>query len=143
MDQDNKDINSGGVTPVMDVQPPRPAPEPEPAPAPATPAANQTPAASPLAIDSKQAPKKSGRPIGIIILAILVALGLAGAAAYMYLQSKDKPAANEHTEHQTTEEDASAETVDEATKEIDDSLNSLDDDQDFNGSSLSDTDLGL
>lgn len=91
----------------------------------------------------KQGHKK---PIGVIVIAAIVAIGLIGLSVYMYINSQPKPIDNSaDTTDQTEEkkEEATPEAVDETTKEIDDNMDGLDDNADFSESELSDDTLGL
>lgn len=115
--------------PVMDVQAPKPN-----TPAPAK---TQAPQSAGKALKN---PKKGKTPVGVILVALLVAISLGALTVFAYMKTKDsapvKPA-------QQTEQKASAQDVDNTTQGIDESLKAADDAADFNDSELSDTNLGL
>jgi uncharacterized protein HemX len=95
-----------------------------------------------MAIPPKPVKHKSGAPIAAIIVAILVALGLVGVTVYAYMQSNKKTPATTTTTQQTTDK-ATTQDVDQASKDVDDSLKSLDANKDFPESDLSDQSLKL
>jgi len=151
---------------VMDVHRPKPtAPEPstpppaesEPPHEPTPPSTGepQTPPAEPAATPVPQTPdshhllaahagKKRG-PTLAIILAVGIALALAGVAAYAYMQSnKTKP--EDHTNHAATQPEAEVTPdaeIDSLTSEIDQLPTTVDDSKDLPESDLTDQSLGI
>lgn len=79
-------------------------------------------------------------PIATIVIAVVVALSLASTAVFAYLQQDDKPVVQAPTPQASQVNQG---TVDDVQKEIDNSLNGLSDDTDFNETDLSDDTLGL
>lgn len=80
-----------------------------------------------------------------IIVAVVVMLGLLGAVAYLYMQQNStsiKTTENKSAQT-TTAAPVTAADVDNTTKEIDDSLTTIDADKDFSSADLSDATLGL
>jgi hypothetical protein len=91
------------------------------------------------------APKqKSNLPKAAIIVAIVVALLLSAAAVFAYLKTKDG-SNNKPTVVNTTNQPSAATTedVDEASKEVEKTINSVAADQDLPESELSEQTLGL
>ena len=88
--------------------------------------------------------KKGNVPTAAIVVAVLVALILSGAAVFAYLKTKDGQN-KVPTVVNTTNEPAAATTedVDEVTKEIDKVINETDADKDLPESELSEQTLGL
>ncbi len=160
----NKENNPG--SPVMDIQRPnqptvikpsgslnRPAtmeytrprldstqmPSLTPVPAPSEPA--------PQPIVSK--PKRSKKPLVVLLLVLLLAAGGGGAYYYFMILNKDvAPAVTQQPEPEAPKEDADAvsatpEGVDEVTRQIDESMNSVNDTEDFKPDDVSDDALGL
>lgn len=82
-------------------------------------------------------------PVVAIVIATVVALGLGTVAFLAYNNSKEEGTLNNS---QTTQEGTPAVTttdVDSTNKDIDDNINQLDENADFNESELSDDSLGL
>lgn len=96
---------------------------------------------------NKQVKKKRRGLIFVIILAVIITIGLIGAAVYAFLQSRSNSAAPVETSEVTTEavDDGrvDAADIDATTSEIDKSLNSLNDSEDFGSDALSDKTIGL
>lgn len=153
-------VPSGDFTPedkkpeVTPFTPPQAQPDPTPqevvAPAPPveSPVETRDTDASPAASQQAVAPllpahAKSGRPIGVIVAAIVIALLLAGLTIMVYLKTKNsiKPISN--NSGQNSEQVATPADVDDATEALNQTLDSVKDDQDFNENDLSDTNLGL
>ncbi len=91
---------------------------------------------------------KSGAPMFAIVIAVIVALGLAGAVVFAYMKNKDNgdiKRDDSASSSQTVVEkpQASASDVDSTSKEIDSSLEKADDTKDFSTTELSDSTLGL
>lgn len=169
--QPNKDENQ--FTPVMDVQRPsstmppsrqptvvspsgplgRPAtmeytrPRPD---DPSTPSFAPEPQPQSTQFSAPQKQKKSKKGLVIAIFVVLF-LGLAAAGAgyyYFALYNKSEPAPAQNAqpapaETESTAIEATPEGVDNATEQIDQQLNSLDDTQDFTNNDVSDDGLGL
>jgi uncharacterized protein HemX len=92
-------------------------------------------------------PKKHGKG-GVIVAAILIVLCLIGGAGYAYWQNSKEtpvPAPTQTTKAttQTTTAKVTGKDVDSATKDIDASLNKVNDTTDFTTNDLSDATLGL
>lgn len=104
---------------------------------------NVPPAPQPAVTPLLPAHAKSGRPIGAIVAAIVIALLLAGLTIMVYLKTKNsiKPIGN--NSGQNSEQAATPADVDDATEALNQTLDSVKDDQDFNENDLSDTNLGL
>lgn len=107
-----------------------------------------TPSVNPLAI-SKDTHRKSNLPVAEILIAIVVALALAGLVVYVYSQSKNSQQTDKNSKTTTSESaiiakpQASTTDVDTTTQEVDQSLEQLNDSSDFSSSDLSDSSLGL
>lgn len=91
--------------------------------------------------------KKSSHKLAIII-AIVVTLMIIAALSYFFLvQKKDTPAPAPEPQPEQTQSQpadlASPEGIDETVKSIDQSLNSVNDQQDFTPNDVSDSTLGL
>ena len=93
---------------------------------------------SPRAADHKA-------PVGVIVVAVLIAVALAGVAVLTYMKNDQKEAASQKAAPtaQQTEQSVTADDVDTTTKDIDSSLDQADDATDFNTNSLSDSSLNL
>lgn len=143
--------------PVMDIQRPRSAPQgptpaynatpsnaptPSPAPAPVTSPGDGSGNQNPMAINAAPGtPHKSGAPVGVIIVAVIIGLTLAALAVFAYLKT-NKPSAG-NTANQSQQSGVTPAEVDQTTKGIDESMKSLDDSKDFSQDDLSDPTLGL
>lgn len=129
-------------TPVSESTPPADTPPVDPPQSPPSDTTPDAPAAAPPA-----APKKHGAPVVAILLAVIVAVALAGVAVFMYLKSKNAETLIKGSESSTQtvveKPQASPSDVDTTTKEIDDTLTRADDAADFSANELSDTSLGL
>ena len=126
----------GTETPVST---PPAAPESSDAPVPAT---KQPEAAQPLVAKSNGHHKT---PIGVILVAIFVALGLGAVSVIAYTKSNDgqnKPAAElQATTNKTP--DVTSDDVDATSTAVDESLKQVDETTEFDTNSLSDTSLQL
>jgi hypothetical protein len=109
------------------------------APKPGAAAASST---APQSAKPLKAPKKAKTPIGVIIVAVIVALSLSALTVFAYLKTKDSPSVKDNQKSQAQDR-ASAGDIDDTTNGVDEGLKSLDDTKDFNDSDLSDTNLGL
>lgn len=104
---------------------------------------------NPMAIPPKP-PKKSNSPTAAIIVAILVALGLAGLTGFAFMQMQKKDKAN-NTQIPATqqaqkpeEKTVTPEDVDSAAKDVEERLNTTDDAKDLpTAESINDQTLGL
>lgn len=141
---------------------------PSPAPVPATPPVDTPPVSTPITVNTDDAPvdpsaQESPNSLTIpadpvsarqgggkghlvaIVVAVLVMLALGGAAVYYYLQQNSGTIKT--TQSNATGTEAPAEVtvgdVDDAAKSIDDNLNAVEADKDFNSNDLSDATLGL
>lgn len=128
-----------GVEPQQDASVPVAPPAPE-APAPTDNKPN-------LSMPELPAHAKKKSPMLAILIVIVLALGLAGGAVYLYMKTKDSTKNTQTTN--TTNTSNATETpitqadVDNTVKEVDDAVNSLDDTKDLNENDLSDATLGL
>lgn len=91
---------------------------------------------------------KSGAPLVAIVVAIVVALALSGVVIAMFLKSRNNSnlgGDTSSTNSKTTVAKplASPEDVDQASSDVDKSLNSVNDDTDFAATDISDQSLGL
>ncbi len=94
------------------------------------------------------APKKSGKPILVIAIAVIVAIGLAGLVVFTFLKTKKDTVGSGKTVNSATTQPvakplASPADVDTTNKEIETSLNKVNDSTDFSSTALSDKSLGL
>lgn len=142
--------------PVDSVATPEDNPEPTPKPTP-EPTVSDAPVAAPEPVPSAapehsllsaQASHKSDKPIAVIIVAVLVAMSLIAVTvfAYMKTQNDTHPEANHTTTSPGGTHQQAAVTpndVDTTSKEVDQTLSSLDDAKDFPDTELSDQALGL
>lgn len=85
-------------------------------------------------------PKKHGKPVMAIILAIMVAAILAVFTVMAFNKKDSGPSSDQSASQQ---EDVTPETVDGTEKEVDESLNAANDAQDFPENELNDETLGL
>ena len=94
---------------------------------------------------NKQVSKKRKGLMFVIILAVLITLGLIGAAGYAYWQSRNKDTATETVQTAAPVDDGKVDAtdIDPTTGEVDDALNSLNDSEDFGTDDLSDNGIGL
>jgi uncharacterized protein HemX len=90
---------------------------------------------------------KSGKPLVAIVIALLVALALAGAAVYAFTQTKDKTHQDgDHTKTSTpstTQDTTVASDTDDLQVEADKLATDADDTKDMPESDLTDQTLGL
>lgn len=105
-------------------------------------------AENPLAIPQQPAIHKTHSPILAILLALVVAVVLAGVVIFMYLRSKDGTVGKADTKTSNSQTIvqkplASVSDVDATTKELETSLSQIDENKDFATTDLSDTSLGL
>lgn len=93
-------------------------------------------------------PKRSKLPLIILVLVLLTAAG-GGAYYYFMIMKKDTaPVANTQPQptapaEDTNKIDASPDSIDKVTNEIDENLNSINDTEDFKPDDVSDDALGL
>ena len=86
---------------------------------------------------------KHGKPVGAIVMAVVIAVGIAALAAFAYIKTNNtaQPASTQPT---TTQQDAATpKDVDDANSDVDDSINSTNEAQDFPDNDLTDAALGL
>lgn len=102
---------------------------------------NQQLADQPAAAEAPKNPApKTRAPIGAIILAVIVAGGLAVLTVYAYRQTNQPVTEDIPTE---TTQAVEGSEVDSTSAEIEQSISELDDAEDFTESELSDSSLGL
>lgn len=97
------------------------------------------------------APKKRKKPVTVIVVAIVLALTLAGVAVYAYLQSQPKandsgaPEATSQSEPAAAEPEqpATPKDVDDITKELDSTINASPEAQEIPESGLNEEAVGL
>jgi len=94
------------------------------------------PAAIPL-------PKKEGGKAIKIMLIIVIALALIGGAVYFYLKNQDKKQTTVPTATTAQVSPASATDVDQTSKDIDATIQKIDNTTDVSNTDLTDTTLGL
>lgn len=93
---------------------------------------------------AKAAKKKNGAPKVAVLVAIVVALLLSAAAVFAYLKTKDNTPETPATVNQTNQPSAATSAdIDEASKEVEDAINSNGSDKDLPESELSEQTLGL
>ncbi len=94
---------------------------------------------NPMAIAPAPMPPKQGKPMLVVIVAILFALVLAGVgvAAYMNSKKQNNNSGTENVQGVTTEE------VDKVSSDVEESVKAVDDAADFAEADLSDASLGL
>jgi hypothetical protein len=99
---------------------------------------------NPLAVSSApKQPKKKSRAMAIVITA-LITLALAGAAVFAYMNmNNDTAEAPSGDSSETGENEVNPEEIDNLTNEIDESMQEIDDSQDFPEEELSDENLEL
>ena len=148
--------------PSMDIQPPRPSysstnPErPTVSAAPAqtedevTAATEQPADTKPLIAQATAATAHptDKAPVGAIVAALVIAVGLAALSVFAYMKTSDKPANNAKSGTQSVNQSAApaaitGKDVDTATKGIDETMGSTNDTADFDSNSLSDASLGM
>jgi hypothetical protein len=101
---------------------------------------------NPMAIPPNAAHHSSGTPITAVVIAIVVALAIAGGVIFAYTKNKDTSDSDTATNTSTQtapKPQASVSDVDATDKEIDASLSKADEATDFPTAELSDTSLGL
>lgn len=91
---------------------------------------------------------KGDAPVAAIVIAVVVAIALAGVVIFSYLKAKNNDAIKRQdsaSSSQTVTEkpQASVADVDSTNAELDSSLKQIDDNKDFAATELSDTTLGL
>lgn len=142
-------VVSGADSPAGIISEPTPPAPTEPEPTPPAPfnaeAASQDEQPQPAPATQAPHPHKSGAPVGTIIIAIVIALVLAGLAVFAYNRSKNQPAASKTPASQpaASKTPATASDVDATNQQIDASLATVDDNKDFAATELSDATLGL
>lgn len=91
--------------------------------------------------------KHGKTPVVAIVIALVIALGLAGLTVFAYMKNKDsvKPESDATTQQPTVAKTTPATTgdVDTATKEVDTTLQEVDNTEDFADTTLTDAALGL
>jgi|GEM_PF-4216620 len=105
-----------------------------------------TPSESSVDLMKNNQPSHVKKPIGVIVIAIIIAILLAGLSVYMYKKNQPKPLDNSAASSQQTQEikeQATTKTVDTTVKEIDDSINGQNDEKDFPQAELDDSTLNL
>jgi hypothetical protein len=102
---------------------------------------------TPLAIPTASAPPaKKKKPALVVVLAVVVTLALAAAAVLAYMNMNNEPVSAPATDNQTSEsqqQEVTPDEVEKLTEEIDQSLEGLDDAQDFPEEELTDENLEL
>lgn len=93
---------------------------------------------NPMAIPGHVAGKRKA-PVGIIIVAIIIAVLLAGVAVFAYMKTQKKSTGSVPAKAPVI----SASDVNSTEKQLDESLGGVSDDTDFAASNLSDASLGL
>jgi hypothetical protein len=138
---DNK-ADAQASKPVMDIQTPSTPPDTLEDHKVSTETAPEANSPDPIATPEIPAKVGHGKPIGAIVMAVLIAVGIAGLATYAYVKTSNtaQPASTNQT---TSDPSASTSDVDDASKEVDDSVNSVDEAQDFPDNDLTDEALGL
>ncbi len=83
--------------------------------------------------------------IAVIIIAVVITLLLVGAAAFVFLRSKKSGNTAQTTTSQSDQGDGKVDEtdIDATTEQLDSSINSLNDSDDFNSDALSDKTIGL
>lgn len=100
-------------------------------------------------VTTPEQPHKKGAPVVAIMLAVFVAVALAGLVVFMYLKSKDEStqtadkSKTSNSQGIAPKPQATPGDVDATDKEIESDLTKIDDTKDFSSSDLSDTALGL
>lgn len=149
--------NPAVITPSADDMPSltdESAPEPAPKPEAVAPVTEPAPALAPtpngerpnLSMPEIPAHAKKKPPVLAIVLLIIIALGLAGGAVYLYMKTEDsaKNTQDTSTNVQTQPEaEITPEEIDATIKEVDETVNGLNDAEDLNANDLSDSTLGL
>lgn len=168
-EKDQAPNNQPTTAPMVDVQPPQQNQGPEPetsvadtpvAEAPATPpvggdtdfsnepveetssASADSPVSNPVTTPQLAAHNKRRGPVLVILLAIVLATALAGVAALAFMKKAPKPAQTNQT-NQQSDNAVTTGTVDDAAKDADNAVNSVDESTDFPEEDLSDQTLGL
>lgn len=103
---------------------------------------------NPLAIPQQHAVHKTHSPMLAILIAVFVAIVLAGVVVFMYMRSKTGKVgtADTNTSNSQTiveKPQASVSDVDATTKELETNLSQIDESKDFAATELSDASLGL
>lgn len=101
-----------------------------------------------LSMPELPAHAKKKSPMLAILIIIVLALGLAGGAVYLYMKTKDSTKNTQATNNitdttKTTEAPITQTEVDNTAKEVDAAVDNLDDAKDLNANDLTDTTLGL
>lgn len=127
-------------------QPPTPAPEPvdgtKLAPAASATAPSDPAIAAPAKPDDAPVPPKTRAPVVAIVVAVLVSGALIGLTAFAYFNNQ-KAAEQPAPESNAAVTPATADDVDDTTESIDEAINELDDNADFNETDVSDETLTL
>lgn len=143
-----EDRNNG---PLMDVQPPAPRPMPtevlSPINNPMAPADNivqhSTTVQKPIQEAPKQPKKKMSAALIALIITFVVLLIVGAAVAWFIMMKKDSAPVAKPTETVSENERVSTQQIDDTTKSIDNTLNTLNDSQDMTPSDVTDQTLGL
>lgn len=98
---------------------------------------------APLVAHPAESEHHHKKPIVAVLVAVVVALGLAGVAIFAYQDLNKKKTADKAQTLPVTETETTPADVDDVTKEIDTNLNGTNDAADFDDNSLSDTNLNL
>lgn len=109
---------------------------------------NETIANKPVQPNPDVSLHKHGKtPVVAIVVALIIALGLAGLTVFAYMKNKNsvKPEYDATTQQPTVAKTTPATTsdVDATTKEVDTTLQEIDNAEDFADASLTDATLGL
>ena len=104
-----------------------------------TPAGDSHPVTTPLYPHHKK-----GMPVIALVIAVIVAVGIAGLVIYTYMKTNNDGEINREDSTTSVEKlQANSEDVDITIKEIDASVTETSDEKDFPSEELSDTSLGL
>ena len=82
-------------------------------------------------------------PVGAIIFAIIIAIGLAVLTVMAYQKTKSSTESQSDTTSESQQETTPEAEVDSTEQAVDSDINAVDDEQDFNSSDLSDESLNL
>jgi len=114
----------------------------------AVPATAEPEQATPLVAATSKNTHQHKAPIGVIVVAVLVATALAGVAVLTYLNNDKKETASQQQTPATTQKAeeqpaVTADDVDTASNDLSQSLDEADDATDFDANAVSDTGLNL
>jgi uncharacterized protein HemX len=90
-------------------------------------------------------PERNRAPVAVIVIAIVVCIGLIGLTVFAFLKTNETETSNtdSNSSNQSQSEPATQEDVDSASQAVDQELETLNDDQDYTDTELSDQTLGL